>query len=86
MTKALNPKYLVISNHLVPAWYNIEKENIKSDVGKVSKVAITSDGWTTICQDHYITVTAHYISEGRVNQKVLKTKSVYKAQTGGHFG
>nr|XP_055050617.1 E3 SUMO-protein ligase ZBED1-like isoform X2 [Misgurnus anguillicaudatus] len=87
MTKALNPKYNppsrdTLSNHLIPAWYNIEKEKIKSDLEKVSKIAVTSDCWTSICQDHYITVTSHYITEGKMNQKVLKTKAVYKAQTG----
>ncbi len=87
MTKALNSKYSPpsrnsLSNHLIPAWYNVEKRNVKSVLEQVSKVATITDGWTSICQDDYITVTAHYINEGKMNQKVLKAKAVYKALTG----
>ena len=87
MTKALNPKYMPpsrdsLTNELIPAWYEVEKSNIVSELSGVSKVALTSDGWTSISQDHYLTVTAHYIIEGKMRQKVLKTKAVYKAQTG----
>lgn len=72
----------MLTNHFVPAWYNVEKQNAKSALEKASKVAITSDGWTSICQDHYLTVTAHYITQGTMQQKVLVTRAVYRAQTG----
>ncbi len=39
----------------------------------MSKVAITSDGWTSITQDHYVTVTLHYVNEGQLRQKVLSS-------------
>lgn len=87
MTKALNPRYTppsrtVLSNTLIPAWYEVEKQNVITELANVSKVAITSDGWTSLAQDHYITVTAHYSSQGKLQQKVLQTKAVYRAQTG----
>lgn len=87
MTKALNSKYTPpsrdsLSNQLIPAWYKVEKSNIISELSDVSKVALTSDGWTSISQDHYLTVTAHYAIEGKMRQKVLKTKAVYTSQTG----
>ena len=87
MTKALNPRYTppcrtVLSNTLIPAWYEVEKQNVITELANVSKVAITSDGWTSLAQDHYITVTAHYSSQGKLHQKVLRTKAVYRAQTG----
>uniref|UniRef100_UPI003AB020EE E3 SUMO-protein ligase ZBED1-like n=1 Tax=Centroberyx gerrardi TaxID=166262 RepID=UPI003AB020EE len=86
MIKTLNPQYSPpsresLSNHLIPDWYNVEKENIISELKNVSKVAITTDGWSSTCQDRYLTVTAHYLTEGKMQQKVLKTKAVYKAQT-----
>ncbi|XP_071401280.1 E3 SUMO-protein ligase ZBED1-like [Centroberyx affinis] len=85
MIKTLNPQYSPpsresLSNHLIPDWYNVEKENIISELKNVSNVAITTDGWSSTCQDHYLTVTAHYLTEGKMQQKVLKTKAVYKAQ------
>ncbi|KAK0135320.1 Zinc finger BED domain-containing protein 1 [Merluccius polli] len=87
MTKALNPRYTppcrtVLSNTLIPAWYEVEKQNVITELANVSKVAITSDGWSSLAQDHYITVTAHYSSQGKLHQKVLRTKAVYRAQTG----
>ena len=48
----------------------------------MGKVAITSDGWTSLAQDHYLTVTAHYSSQGKLHQKVLRTKAVFQAQAG----
>ena len=48
----------------------------------MAKVAITSDGWTSITQDHYITVTLHNINQGQLKQKVLKTQAVYESQSG----
>lgn len=87
MTRTLNANYTppsrdILANHLIPAWYKVEKSNIISELNDVSKVAITSDGWTSLTQDHYPIVTAHYIVEGKMKQKVLRTKAVYTSQTG----
>ena len=87
MTKILNPKYNppnrdILTNNLVPAWYAVEKGNLISELKHVSKAAITADGWTSFSQDHYLTVTLHYVRNGQVQEKVLKTKAVYQAQTG----
>ncbi|RVE66573.1 hypothetical protein OJAV_G00108960 [Oryzias javanicus] len=87
MTKILNPKYKApsrdtLSNHLIPAWYGVEKANLISELKHVSKAAITADGWTSFSQDHYLTVTLHYVKNGQAQEKVLKTKAVYQAQTG----
>ena len=86
ITKALNPRYTppcrtVLSNTLIPAWYEVGKQNVITELANVSKVAITSDGWTSLAQNHYI-VTAHYSSQGKLHQKVRRTKAVYRAQTG----
>lgn len=53
-----------------------------SDLKDVKKAAITTDGWTSLAQDHYITVTVHYTKQGKIIGKVLKTQAVYEAQTG----
>ncbi|KAI7806319.1 putative zinc finger BED domain-containing protein 1-like [Triplophysa rosa] len=87
MTRALNPKYTppsrdTLSNVLIPAWYKVEKANLIMELTTVGKVALTSDSWKSLSQDHYLTVTAHYILEGETRQKVLTTKAVYEAQTG----
>lgn len=87
MTRALNLRYTppsrdTFSNVLIPAWYKVEKANLIMVLTTVGKVALTSDSWTSLSQDHFLTVTAHYIFKGETRQKVLTTKAVYKAQTG----
>lgn len=87
MTKCLNPKYHppsrdCLANQLVPAWYDTEKQNVIDALKNIHSAAITSDGWTSITQDHYITVTLHFVSEGKMKQTVLKSKAVYDVQTG----
>ncbi|CAM4672887.1 unnamed protein product [Leuciscus chuanchicus] len=87
MCRALNPKYTppsrsYLSDTLIPSWYGVEKANVISELKDVPKLAITSDGWTSLRQDHYLTVTVHYTSQGSVKQKILHTRAVYKSQTG----
>ncbi|CAM4705199.1 unnamed protein product [Leuciscus chuanchicus] len=87
MCRTLNPKYTppsrsYLSDTLIPSWYGVEKANVISELKDVPKLAITSDGWTSLRQDHYLTVTVHYTSQGSVKQKVLHTRAVYKSQTG----
>ncbi len=43
---------------------------------------MTADGWTSIAQDHYLTVSVHYVREGSMKEKVLHTRAVYTSQTG----
>lgn len=87
MTKILQPRYNppsrdILTNRLIPAWYQVERDNLISDLRDIRKAAITADGWTSIAQDHYVTVTAHYTKQSEIVGKVLRTKAVYEAQTG----
>lgn len=87
MTKILNPKYKApnrdsLANQLIPAWYEVEKRKLMSELKLVKRAAITADGWTSFSQDHYLTVTLHWVRDGQNEEKVLKTKAVYQAQTG----
>ena len=45
-------------------------------------MSLTSDGWTSVAQDHYLTFTAHFILEWSLTSKVLRTKAVFIPQTG----
>lgn len=74
MTAALNPCYRPpskddLSNTLIPALYCAEKQNVIQKLVQVSKAAITCDGWTSVAQDHYLTVTVHYTNEGHISKK-----------------
>eukprot|EP00063_Salmo_salar_P020933 XP_013995768.1 PREDICTED: zinc finger BED domain-containing protein 1-like [Salmo salar] len=81
MSKALNPKYTppsrsYLSDTFIPTWCGVEKANVITELKDVPKLAITSDGWTSLCQDHYLTATVHYTSQGSVKQKVIHTRAV----------
>ncbi|XP_077076835.1 zinc finger BED domain-containing protein 4-like [Siphateles boraxobius] len=87
MSTALNHRYQPpsrddMSNTYITAWYSVIKHNVIQELAQVSKIAITCDGWTSVAQDHYLTVTVHYIYKGSIQQKVLSTEAVYESQTG----
>ena len=56
------------------------KKNVIAELVKVSKVTITSDGWTSTTQDHYVNITLHYVYEGQLKQKVLSTHAAYESE------
>ncbi|KAL0965132.1 hypothetical protein UPYG_G00277210 [Umbra pygmaea] len=87
MISTLNPQYQspsrdLLSNTLIPAWYAVEKGNLKRELQVVADVAVTADGWTSVAQDHYLTVIVHYVKEGSMKENVLHTRAVYTSQTG----
>ena len=53
----------ILCNQLIPAWYKVEKSNIIPDLSTVSRAALTSDSWTNISQDYFLTVSTHYVTE-----------------------
>lgn len=87
MISTLNPQYQspsrdMLSNTLIPAWYAVEKGNLKRKLQVVADVAVTADGWTSVAQDHYLTISVHYVKEGSMMENVLHTRAVYTSQTG----
>lgn len=46
----------------------------------MSDVAVTADGWTSVVQDHYLTVVN--VKEGSMKETILHTRTVYTSQTG----
>jgi len=60
--RRINPKYQppsrdILSNTLLPAWYAVEKDVVKTELQDLRDVAVTADGWTSVAQDHYWTVS-----------------------------
>lgn len=87
MIRTLNPRYQppsrdMLSNTFVPAWYAAEKERVKAELKGTTAVAVTADEWTSVAQDHYLTVAVHYVKEGEMKEKNLHTRAVYTSQTG----
>lgn len=57
-------------------------QKLQSELASAETVAITADHWTSQHGDHYLTVTAHFVINWTLENKVLQTKAVYESQTG----
>ncbi|CAG5000612.1 unnamed protein product [Parnassius apollo] len=62
----LNPGYTLptrktLSESLLPKVYNKVMEAVKMKIAKAVAICITTDAWTSIVNDGYIAITAHFI-------------------------
>ncbi|KAH9635584.1 hypothetical protein HF086_012253 [Spodoptera exigua] len=62
----LNPGYTLptrktLSESLLPKTYNKVLESVKNLIGKAAAICVTTDAWTSIVNDGYIAVAAHFI-------------------------
>jgi len=56
-------------------------EKIKAELNEARAVAITTDGWTAVTTESYITVTCHYVRQWQLKSSVLQTRSVEERHT-----
>lgn len=64
-----DPKYqLPSTTHFarkaIPERYASEKERITGELNKVIYISLTTDGWTSVAGDPYLSLTAHYVDVG----------------------
>lgn len=64
----LNPGYTLstrktVSENLLPQVYGKIVEAVNTQLSKAKAVCITMDGWTSITNDGYIAITAHFIDQ-----------------------
>lgn len=52
-----------LSEEVIPDMYQSVKEHVKSKLQSAERVAITSDTWTSVATESYMSVTTHYIDE-----------------------
>lgn len=65
--KMLAPNYIIpsrktISNSLLLQLYESVLEKVKIDLQSVKALSLTTDGWTSINNQHYIALTVHFIN------------------------
>uniref|UniRef100_A0A3Q2TAZ2 BED-type domain-containing protein n=1 Tax=Fundulus heteroclitus TaxID=8078 RepID=A0A3Q2TAZ2_FUNHE len=91
MLKTLEPRYKLptratFTDSALPALYKETKAKVMESMCKDSRVAITSDAWTSVATESYVTITAHYISEDwQIVSHVLQTRAIYESHTGAHM-
>lgn len=83
--RALNPRYNLpsrgtVSNRIAKL-YDSTAKSVKASLDNRS-VALTTDGWTSLHMDAYVTVTAHFISDDwEIKNYVLKTEELREKHT-----
>jgi len=70
----LSPNYIIpsrktISNSLFPQMYEAMVQKVKSQLDNVSAICLTTDGWTSINNQCFMAVTAHFIDPQKDNEK-----------------
>lgn len=76
----LEPNFTVPSRQTITA--NIEqrfasrKSDLLADLSSVRYVAVTTDSWTALTTESYVTVTCHWLEDWDMKSAILMTKSV----------
>ncbi|XP_060780368.1 E3 SUMO-protein ligase ZBED1-like [Neoarius graeffei] len=88
MLKTIEPRYKLparatFADSAVPALYKEVRAEVNKSMQQASRVAITSDAWTSVATESYVTITAHYIGEDwQMMSHVLQTRTVHESHTG----
>jgi zinc finger BED domain-containing protein 1 (E3 SUMO-protein ligase ZBED1) len=73
----LEPNYQIPSNSQMTSLINQKhrtgKEKLKKFLQSASSIAVTTDSWTSCCNDSYLTITAHFINDWKLVACVLQT-------------
>lgn len=88
---ALNPSYQIPSRHVisktyVPAQYEQCKNSCKEVVQNVKAVCITTDTWTSVNTQSFLSVTAHFINSNfEFNSMLLECSEMLQSHTAPHL-
>ncbi len=87
LINVLQPKYpvpcrsTILEKYIVPMYHNT-RQKVKSEISEAQSTSITTDGWTSIATEGYITTTAHFIdSDDNLQARVLDTKKSFESHT-----
>uniref|UniRef100_A0A673HB45 BED-type domain-containing protein n=1 Tax=Sinocyclocheilus rhinocerous TaxID=307959 RepID=A0A673HB45_9TELE len=76
----LEPDYDIPSRKTITARIELQHESmvskLRTTLATVDFVAITSDSWTALTTESYVTITCHFIADGKVNSCVLQTQAL----------
>ena len=88
----LEPRYQLpsdkyFSETLIPEMYRKVSLKVKEGVSSTFYVSLTTDVWSSVAQDSYISLTCHYITEDFTQQQVcLHAAPFNDHHTGEHIG
>lgn len=64
-----------VSQVLIPQYYNLTKEKVLGKIQLADAICLTTDGWTSVTNESYVAVTAHYLNINKIESYLL---SCYK--------
>ncbi|XP_033739044.1 uncharacterized protein LOC117326406 [Pecten maximus] len=67
------PNRHTVSDTLIPAVLQQEKEKLFLELSQAKGVSLTSDAWTSRATESYITITCHFVRDWELKSKVLQT-------------
>ena len=81
LMECVEPEYKVPSRKTVTArvesTYDTMASNLKSQLMRAEAVAITTDGWTALTTESYMTITCHYIADADRKKMCSGIKSLF---------
>ncbi|XP_058249716.1 E3 SUMO-protein ligase ZBED1-like [Hemibagrus wyckioides] len=92
MINILEPRYKIpsrqfFSEKYIPELYQSTKEELQLKLSQCTRVAFTTDSWTSCLTESYVTITAHFISMNwQMQSFVLQTRILNKAHTSSNIG
>nr|CAI5850359.1 unnamed protein product [Callosobruchus analis] len=66
------PSRKTISSSLIPQLYECTRENVKLRIRNSLAISITTDSWTSIANQNFVGITAHWINEGKMESHLLE--------------
>lgn len=57
------PSRKTVSNSLIPQIYNKTRTDVKSKIADINAVCITTDSWTSVNNENFTAITAHWLNE-----------------------
>lgn len=89
LMRTLEPGYTIPNKetvmHVVDAKYTSTRAEIYQAIQKCEAVSLTTDIWTSLQMEAYLTVTAHFITEDwRLESFVLETEKMEGSHSRSH--
>ncbi|XP_025198007.1 zinc finger BED domain-containing protein 1-like [Melanaphis sacchari] len=92
MVKLLDSRYQIPSRRalgrtIIPSIYSNVRNKVQTLLNDTSFIALTTDIWTSINTDSFLTITAHFFPKGQSQLKivVLGTKKLDQSHTATHL-
>lgn len=88
--EALNPNYDIptrqkIRYEILPALYEKAKNSLETILQNVESLALTTDLWTSLNLDSYLSLTIHFYHENMLKSFVLSTVCIFESHTAAHL-